>query len=319
MGDELRGLAACVLVSAIVGCDVARPPSSPTSSPRNQQARQLLCADLDEKTCVEACPDGADLREHADCLMRLRLSSDPEALELARSLYTKTNALVGVDASGSIDGYGGQDVPLYPALPIGEHRHHLAWLRRSLVAFEAFIVALAPHAPRPVKFQPRPRGFVFYQTAERSFPSAYCSGAVIGYNVRGPLNSNWRDMHETLFHELFHVNDEEGWTSSALGALFDSIVERCGDQHECLAPFSPHTTIVPGGTYYAFDRRTRDVREYGAELALRYFLEHEAILASEPPVLPSFKCLTEENRLAWERLADALFGGANLTPSCANR
>ncbi len=67
-----------------------------------------------------------------------------------------------------------------------------------------------------------------------------------------------RTAHETIFHE------------------------RCHDDHACLAPYAPHRTRVPDGTYYAFDQRMRDVREYAAELAVRYFLEHEALLAGSP-------------------------------------
>jgi hypothetical protein len=311
---------ALALAASSGACSAVPPASAPSAlTAENLQARQLLCGDVGEATCLDACPESLDSRAHADCLLRLRFASDPEALDLARSLYSATNALVGIDVSGTIDGYRGENVELFPALPIGEHRHHLEWIRTSLVSFEAFVESLAAHAPRPVSFQPRPRGFVFFQTATVSYPSAYCSDGLIGYNVRGPLHANQRDMHETLFHELFHLNDamrSGGWSARALGPLFSSILDRCSDDHACFAPFAPHGTIVPGGTFYAFDRRTRDVREYAAELALRYFLEHEEILAGGSVRRPAFKCLTDENQAAWSALVDEFFGGVDLTASC---
>jgi len=251
-------------------------------------------------------------------LLEFRFASDPEALHLARALYAGTNALAGVDMRGTIDGYRGEDVELFPALPLGDHRHHLEWLHTSLAAFDSFIGSLAAHAPRSVTFHPRPKAFVFFRTAVPSYPSAYSSRGIIGYNLHGPLHQNPREAHETLFHELFHVNDavRGAWSTIAVAPLFDSILARCGDEHDCFGPFAPHDTVVPDGTYYAFDKRTRDVREYAAELALRYFLEHEAILAGGAARLPPFKCLAPENRVAWGLLVDEFFGGADLSPEC---
>lgn len=283
----------------------------------NDRATRLLCRDVGEPACVSACPDDREPREHADCLIRFRFGADPAALSWARALYARNNALVGVAPHDSIEGYRGQQVALFPALPIGEHRHHLAWLHASLTAFDALIEALASRAEKPVLFRPRPHAFGFFETAVPAYPSAYCSDGVIAYNLRGPLHANHRDMHETLFHELFHINDDlnGGWSESALGPLFDSIVERCGDDHECYGRFAPHDTIVEGGTYYTFDPRTRGVREYAAELALRYFLEQEAILAGQREI-PPFKCRASENRVAWDRIVDAFFGGADLSSPC---
>lgn len=284
----------------------------------NHEARQILCGDIGEGTCLAACPDDRPPREHADCLLKLRFSSDPEALELARALYAGTDMLAGVAVLGSIDGYVGEEVELFPALPVGKQRHHLEWLHASLSAFDGFVGSLASRAPRVVTFVPRPKAFAFFRTQVPSYPSAYSWQGIIGYNLRGPLHKNPRESHETLFHELFHVNDavRGDWSPMALGPIFESILARCGDRHECFGPFAPHDSVVAEGTYYAFDERTRNVREYAAELALRYFLEHEAILAGQPAKLPPFKCLTPENHAAWVRLADDFFGGADLAPEC---
>lgn len=285
----------------------------------NEQSRRLLCPDVGESACLAACPDGLAAREHAECLIDLRFQSDPEARSLARALYGETNTMLGVEQRSSIDGYKGHEVELFPALPIGEHRHHLEWLRTSLESFDAFVEALRPYSARPITFRVHPTAFIFFRTAGHSYPSAYSWQGTIGYNVDGPLHTNARDVHETLFHELFHLNDSAqspSWSASVLAPLFESIIARCGEDHACFAPFAPHDTVVPGGTYYAFDPRSREVREYAAELALRYLVEHEAILAGRTPVQPPFKCLTDENRVAWDRLADAFFGGADLTPAC---
>jgi hypothetical protein len=302
-----------------IGCrgSLAAPRAARTVFDENGSARQLLCSDIGEGACLAACPGERATREHVECLLSFRFGSDPEALEMARALYAGTNALAGVEARGSIEGYAGEEVVLFPALPVGEHRHHLRWLHSSLVAFDGFVGALSSRADKPVSFQARPRGFAFFQTAAPAYPSAYCSEDVIAYNVHGPLHGDPREMHETLFHELFHMNDaaRNAWSVSALGPLYESIIERCADDHECLAPFAPHRTLVPDGTYYAFDPRTRDVREYAAELAVRYFLEHEAILAGEPAKSP-FKCAMAENHVAWSRLVGEFFGGVDLSPPC---
>ncbi len=328
-----RALLVATLV-ALAGCGARRDASTPPGGARrlaseNQRARELLCGDIGEASCLAVCAEAMPPREHAQCLIELRFRSDPAALELAKSLYARVGAVPGVDMRGVIEGFRGQSVELFPALPMGEHRHHLAWLDASLESFGTFVDAIATRASRPVGFEPRPKAFAFFRTSESSYPSAYCAGGIISYNLVGPLHTDQREMHETLFHELFHHNDalHDAWTKRVLAPVFDAIIERCKNDHECLLPFAPHRTVVPDGTFYAFDERTRDVREYGAELAVRYFLEHEALLGPPsdlppPPASqaeaagPSFKCLTPENRFAWTELANEFFGGVDLTPGC---
>jgi hypothetical protein len=285
-------------------------------------ATQLLCADVGEEACLAACSDRLAPRERTECLLAFRFGSDPDAHALVRDLYDKTNTLVGIAMRRTIDGFPGEVVELFPALPLGNERHHLAWLNASLTSFDAFIESLSDHSgSRAISFEPRPRAFAFYRTGVPTYPSAYCWEGVIAYNLDGPLHTKEREVLETTFHELFHVNDarRDSWSERELGPTFDAIVERCGDDHDCYAPFAPHDTLVSGGTFYGFDRRTRDVREYGAELALRYFLEHEAILAGSRRSDSSFKCRAPENRFAWELLAREFFGGVDLTPSCGER
>jgi hypothetical protein len=286
-------------------------------SAAHEQALHHLCADLDSDTCAAACPPTLAAREHAECLIAFRFADDAEALDLARTLYAKTGALPGVDTTPSLGTYDGERVPMRPALPVGDDRQHLAWILASFERYEEIFAALAARAPAPIDFQLRPDAFGFFRTDVPSYPSAWGQAGVVGYNLVGPLHTSGRDVLETLFHELFHLNDERrgGWSAAVLGDIFDAIVERCRDNHECLGDFAPHDTLVPDGTYYPFDARTRDVREYGAELALRYFREHEAILDGAP-LEPPFKCRSDDNRIAWERLARDFFGGLDLSRTC---
>lgn len=283
-----------------------------------ERARQLLCADIGELICDQDCPITQPVREYRDCLLGRRFADDPDALALARALSTKTGALLGLETPTSVDGYRGEQVDISPALPLHDDRRHLEWLNAGFDATAEFVRALRAAAPKKVEFDPFPRELRFYKTAERAYPSAYAQAGAVAYNLAGPLHTNPRDVHEVLFHELFHLNDEAhgNWSASTLSGVFDAVVERCGDDHECLMTFAPHHTVVPNGTFYAFDPRTREVREYAAELALRYFREHEAILAGSEPIIPPFKCLAEENRTAWTQLVEEFFGGVDLSPEC---
>lgn len=311
-------LGAPVVVAVVAaGCRPARTPQEVARRDAKARARHALCSDIGEKACLAQCPARGSAEEHADCLLRLRFDADPEALRLARSLR-RADVLVGVAGRSTIEGYKGQQVELVPALPLGDERHHLAWLRASLASFDGFVDAIAARAQKPVTFTTHPKAFLFFRTRQPSYPSAFFENDAIAYNLDGPLHGSAKSVRETLFHELFHLNDHRPtlWSIGTLSATFEAIVEKCEGDHACFARYSPFDTVVPDGTYYPFDRRTRDVREYGAELALRYFLEHEVILAGGPPRLPPFKCLAEENRAVWEALADSFFGGVDLSPPC---
>ncbi|MBX3206158.1 MAG: hypothetical protein KF764_13895 [Labilithrix sp.] len=324
-----RRAVACLLVAscatAAVGC--ARPAGTRARaaqqgahrpSPVHGRALRQMCADLTPGACAKACPSTLPAREHAECLIAFRFAGDDAALELARALYAKTGVLPGVDTTQSQGTYGGTQIATRPALPIGDHRQHLAWIIASFDRYDAIFSSLAARAPRPIDFRLHPDAFVFFSTETQAYPSAWGQGGVVGYNLEGPLHTNERDVLETVFHELFHLNDERrgGWSATALGDLFEGIVHRCGTDHECFGDFAPHDTRVPDGTYYPFDEKTRDVREYAAELALRYFREHEAILEGAP-LEPPFKCGSEDNRVAWERLVEDFFGGLDLSRDCA--
>lgn len=306
-----------IVVAGVGGCHPARPARHAGASEEVQRVRSVLCADIGEGACIAACADVRGAREHADCLLRYRFGADERALGLARAL-SNDGTLIGVETRGEIEGYRGEVVELIPALPLGEHAHHLDWIRGSLVHYDGFLRSLAEHTMKPIAFATKPEGFVFFRTNEGTYPSAFCAGGFIAYNLDGPLHAERRTMHETLFHELFHLNDQRAdtWSEKELEEIFDSIVDRCDDDHACYEPYAPHESVVEDGTFYAFDARTRDVREYAAEIALTYFLEHEALFAgTQRPGLP-FKCRAPENALAWRRLVDTFFGGVDLTRRC---
>jgi hypothetical protein len=84
----------------------------------------------------------------------------------------------------------------------------------------------------------------------------------------------------------------------------------------CLTPFAPTEMTVRGGTYYAFHPNNgAAVREYAAELALRYYREQRAY-AKDLPHPRRFKCGPKENAVSWKLLVDEFFGGVDHTPAC---
>ena len=93
-------------------------------------------------------------------------------------------------------------------------------------------------------------------------------------------------------------------------------VSRCAGVESCLEPFAPDDVRLEGGTFYALDERTNDVREYAADLALRWLREHRAILSGKTLEDAPFHCKTPENAEAWKLVVDEFFGGVDLTPSC---
>src|SRR5262249_7923703 len=147
--------------------------------------------------------------------------------------------------------------------------------------------------------------------------SAYAEGWDVSYNVAGSLNTSADAVRETLFHEIFHLNDAAHgtWSPNALGPLFDAIVSRCGANTACLRPYAPNSTLVRGGTYYAF-QPGNGVGEYAAELAIRYYRETRAALGKKPLAGAPFKCGPEENARAWDLIVREFFGGADLSPGC---
>ncbi len=144
----------------------------------------------------------------------------------------------------------------------------------------------------------------------------------MSYNVAGSLHGSADAVRETLFHEIFHLNDAAhgDWSKRVLQPVFDAVVARCGTRVACLRPYAPGDTMVRGGTYYAFQPDNGEsVHEYAAELALRWYREQRALgrgLGPGRPRVTPFKCGPEENGRAWAAMVDEFFGGADAVPRC---
>lgn len=295
---------------------IAAPPletkvdPGPTAGPAwsEADAEVALLGGVDPARCAG---DSDRIR----CLLRLAYADDPAAAALARDLYDRTGGVAGVEAEQWMDGGFRGRIHLVPERPVARHRVHLERVVAAAEAFEAFGRALHDRADRPIRWRHRPVIWRFFRSVDRKTPSAYADGWVVSYNVVGSLNKSEGAVRETLFHEIFHLNDA-GWSRPALGRDFDAIVARCGTGIDCLAPYAPGETKVRGGTWYAFQPDNGDACvEYAAELALRYFRETSAILDGRPP-LPAFKCGPPENARSWTAIVDAFFGGVDLVPPC---
>ena len=117
---------------------------------------------------------------------------------------------------------------------------------------------------------------------------------------------------------MFHLNDgaRSGWSTRALDGIYDGLVQKCHARAACLAANAPTDTMVRGGTYYAF-QPGNDVREYGAELALRYYREQHAVSrGAQSGASARFKCGPAPNPRAWALVRDEFFGGVDRTPPC---
>jgi hypothetical protein len=263
------------------------------------------------------CLPLADLRERARCLFATRYAGDPDAARIAMNLFETSGSVAGVQVEQDMEGGFRGKLHLVPEVPMGKYRRHLGWVADAMQDFEAFFAGLA--APAPVRYRVRPLAFRFFRSVGRTTPSAYAEGWSVSYNVSGSLHGSADAVRETLFHEIFHLDDADhgAWSKRALQPIFAAIVARCGTRVACLRPYAPGDTMVRGGTYYAFQPDNGDpVHEYAAELALRWYREQRAVQRGEKLGRPAFKCGPEENRRAWEAMIGEFFGGADAVPPC---
>ena len=280
-------------------------------------AKTILFLDQPAPICA------GDADEKITCLVGARYASDPAARAMALDLYARTGDVAGVEAEHTMNGgYRGM-LHLVPVLPIGAERPHLQRVAAALTDYDAFFAALAGPEKSPVAYRWRAISFRFLRSIKARTPSAYARDWSIGYNVAGSLNGTAESVRETLFHEIFHLNDDAhgdergfNWSTKALGSIYDAVVRRCGTNAVCLAPFAPNATMVRGGTYYAF-QPGNDVREYAAELAIRYYREQRGMLTQGPVVSPAFKCGPPENARAWSAITQEFFGAIDRVPACA--
>lgn len=263
----------------------------------------------------------ASKRELVRCLIRRRYRRDRRASRDALRIYDISGWVCGLLPPRRIHGGWRGRLKLVPELPVGRHRRHLKWLRWSVRDFRRFFAGLRGRARRKVSFRWTDLRFRFFRSVRRTTPSAMAGGWSVAYNVSGSLFRRPSGVRETLFHEVFHLNDgaHGGWSRRALAPLYRSIVRRCTIRgrlnNRCLKRYAPHKTIIRRfGIYYAFHPQS-GVGEYAAELAVRYYLEHRAIILGRRPLRP-FKCRAPENSRSWSLLADEFFGGVDLTRRC---
>lgn len=299
----------------------AAPPEAPKPAPRFSitETQALLFPGAEPPSGCDAGAEEARIR----CLLEKRFEGHSAAQALVLSLYARTGSVVGVEAEHMMEGGFRGSIHIVPELPIGRYEKHLQWVVKSAEDFDDFFKGLASRAQKPVRYRIAPIGWKFFRSVNRTTPSAYASGWHVAYNVSGSLHGSFDAVRETLFHEIFHLNDAarlDGpvqWSRKALGSVHDAILQKCSTRPQCLAPYAPTATMVRGGTYYAFQPNNGDaVNEYAADLATRYYRETRALLRNEKPEKPAFKCGPSENATAWKAMVDEFFGGIDLIPPC---
>ncbi|MGK3964196.1 hypothetical protein WMF01_26825 [Sorangium sp. So ce1667] len=255
--------------------------------------------------------------ERVRCLLALRYEGDQQAAASATALFDRSGSVAGLEREHLMDGGYRGTLHLVPELPVRAERRHLEWTAAALADFDAFTAELAAAAGSPVRYRHRALALRYFRSVRARTPSAYASGWTVAYNLAGSLHRSADEVRETLFHEIFHLNDSAhgAWSQAALSPIYDAIVARCGTRIPCLAPYSPNGTIVKGGTYYSF-QPGNGVGEYAAELAIRYYREQRAALRGQRLGKPPFKCGPPENARAWSLLAGEFFGGADRVAPC---
>lgn len=214
-------------------------------------------------------------------------------------------------------GYRGQ-IHLVPQLPTGKYKQHLTWATQAFADIDAFFSHL--DLPDPPPYRWRSISLRFVRSVGKRTPSAFASQWTITYNVEGSLMTSAAGVRETLFHELFHLNDEQhgDWSGKTLAADYAAIVKKCGTKPRCLAPYAPNDTMVrASGTYYAFQPNNgAGVHEYAAELAVRYWKEQREVAETGKLSHKAFKCGPPENARAWQSLVGEFFAGHDAVPAC---
>jgi hypothetical protein len=338
-------LAACSHPSSTVA--TAASSSAPTASVVAQPIEAGIVEEAGLDAAVMLHPERAfalpaDSRCVGDlrCLVDHAYAVDERARTLAIALFDETGDVAGTDHESTMDGGFRGTLHIYPALALGEARVQLERVVAAARDFEWFFKRVYPDHP-PEQYRWRDLSFRFFRSksgpkdheVERTTPSAYAIGPrpaptsaesdisfSLAYNVKGSLLTSDVGVRETLFHEVFHMNDAAhgDWSPRALWADYTAIVKKCGATNvACLGPYAPNDTMVRGGTYYAFEPNNGlPVREYAAELALRWYKEQRAVLRNEPPPMGrAFKCGPPENRRSWDALVKEFFG-VDLVPAC---
>jgi len=308
-----HGLAVVAAVLALASPQQEGAPTGPAAALSFQVARSVLFEA--DRAAHPICNEGAEPEQIA-CLIGARFARDPKAAEIALSLYWTTGCVAGLLPEQDFDGAYRGRLHLVPRLPVGAHRKHLEWLAAALTEFDGFFTGLEHRLGRPLGYRWRNLELRFFESVRRRTPSAWASGWNVSYNVAGSLFRSASGVRDTLFHEVFHLNDfaRGGWSERALASVYQRIVERCGTKVKCLAPYAPDSIIVRGGTYYAF-MPDNGVQEYAADVAKRWYVEHR-LLRQGRKVSRPFKCGPPENAEAWRLVAEEFFGGIDDVPAC---
>ena len=292
------------------------PPPAPPEPPHvtAEAAEQAMFLGAPTEAAV-ACRARLARADRVACQLAVLYAGDPKARDVALRLYRDAGSVAGLEAEHVMDGGYRGKLRLVPELPVGKERRHLEWVTDALASFESFQASLRERAP--LRYRTNAILFKFLRSVKARTPSAYASAWSIGWNLAGSLHGSAGAVEETLWHEIFHLNDQEhgSWSTTALGAIYRAIYDRCGERTPCLAPYSPGDTMVRGGTYYSF-HGDNGPAEYAAELAVRYWREHRAVLAKQKLAKKPFKCGPPENAKAWAALAKEFFGGVDLVPAC---
>jgi hypothetical protein len=328
--------ATAAATSSQAGADTA--PDAAAEAARAERAAQALSLPA-EPSCQ------GELR----CTIEHAYAGDAQAKAMALALFDETGDVAGTDHEQTMDGGFRGTLHLLPRVPTGASRPQLARVLAAARDFDAFFADLFGAGAAATSSAPtyRWRGltFRFFESksgpagheVDRTTPSAYAMGPrpaprgaaddigySLGYNVRGSLLTTDTGVRETLFHEVFHMNDDahHDWSVRVLSPDYQAIVKRCGAMNvACLRPYAPNDTMVRGGTFYAFEPNNgMPVREYAAELALRWYKEHRALWKDREkqpaPGRSAFKCGPPENGRAWAAIVKEFFSGVDRIPAC---
>ena len=310
-------------------------------SPSACQAKAVKTADVGNA-------DPAELRTLVSCMISERYGAPPNdastgpVSKKSRSknavrdrllaLYADTGDVMAPGQPDNMDGGYRGIIKLVPVEP-GADPKHLAWVIAALRDYDAFFTQLAEATRTEVRtdndgpnnafgFRWRALTVRFVRSEKKRTPAAFAMLWTVTYNIAGSLHRSSDAVRETLFHEVFHMNDfaHKGWSANALRTDYDAILRQCSkakNRTACFAPYAPGTIKVRGGTYYAFTLGNGDsVHEYGAELALRYYVEQREMLRRGKLSQKAFKCGPVENARSWDALVKEFFVGRDLVPAC---
>jgi len=327
-----------VAAVALIDAGALVPPPSASSTPPPPAEEEPAEATFEQMLPImgisaASCPSSLASEPRIRCLVDQRYAGDTKAAGLAHELWVKWKIVAGVEAPHTMDGgYRGM-IKIEPAVPLNADRKHLEWIVAAMRDFDQFFDELhrvgadagsPPSAAKRYRFKPIMLRFM--RSVAARTPSAYASDWTVAWNLNGSLHTSADAVRETLFHEMFHLNDyahpsSDGspWSMPALGGIYNDIVKACGATTTCLTPFTPNGTMVRGGTYYSF-QPGNDVREYAAELALRYYRDQRNRLRHPIPAEKPFKCTgpagDPKNRRAWDLMRDEFFSGIDAVPAC---